>query len=80
MPLEKIASGYFAEECCCSSFITTLNESHAWVGRNNDVWAPELWREVTVHKVAGRMTRIGFGIEAETFITTGINCDRLWLH
>ena len=26
------------------------------------------------------MTRIGFGIEAETFITTGINCDRLWLH
>ncbi len=79
VPLAKIAEGYFAEECCCSSFITTLDDSHAWVGRNNDAWAPELWRGVTVHEVTGRMPRIGFGFEAETFTTTGINCDRLWL-
>ena len=72
VPLAKIAEGYFAEECCCSSFITTLDDSHAWVGRNNDAWAPELWHGVTVHEVDGRMSRIGFGIEAETSPPLGL--------
>ena len=80
VPLESIAGGYFAEECCCSSFITTLDDTHAWVGRNNDAWAPELWRAVTVHEITGRMARIDFGFEATTFATTGINSERLWLH
>lgn len=80
VPLETVARGYFAEECCCSSFITMLDDAHAWVGRNNDAWAPQLWHGVTVHEIDGRLARIGFGIEAETFTTTGINRDRLWLH
>ncbi|MHC4306566.1 MAG: C45 family autoproteolytic acyltransferase/hydrolase [Planctomycetota bacterium] len=77
--LETIAGGYFAEECCCSGFIMML-DSHAWIGRNNDAWAPELWHGVTVHEITGRTPRIGFGFVAETFATTGMNRDRLWLH
>lgn len=80
LPVETIASGYFAEDCCCSSFMTSLSDGHIWVGRNNDAWAPELWHGVTVHEITDRLPRIGFGFEAETFTTTGINSQRLWLH
>ena len=79
VPLEVIAGGYFAEECCCSAFVTKL-DSQTWIGRNNDAWAPELWDGVTIHEITGRTPRIDFGVEGETFATTGINRDRLWLH
>jgi len=80
VPLRTIASAYYADACCCSGFIVTLADGHAWVARNNDAWAPELWHAVMIHEITGRMSRIAFGFEADTFATTGMNEARLWLH
>ena len=83
IPLQQIAEWNFVEECMsgggCSSFMCTAGE-HIWVARNNDLWVPELWGYVNIREVNNRIPTISFGLEGETFIATGINQERLWLH
>jgi hypothetical protein len=80
--LQRLAEWCFVEECVeggCSSLVCLLQGS-AWVARNNDLWAPDLWGYATLREVDGRIPRIDFGLEGELFTGTGINRERLWLH
>ena len=82
VPLGRIAESYIAEQGVrsgCSALIGTI-AGRAWIARNNDLWAPELWGSVVIHEIDGRIPRIGFGMEADTFVATGINREKLWLH
>jgi len=82
IPLQRLAEWCFVEECVqtgCSGFVWMLN-GNVWVGRNNDIWAPELWGYVTIREVNGRVPTISFGMEGEPFTATGINAEQLWLH
>jgi len=82
VPLQRLAEWCFVEECVktgCSGFVWRLR-GNVWVGRNNDIWAPEQWGYVTIRGVDGRIPTIGFGMEAEPFTATGVNAEQLWLH
>jgi hypothetical protein len=80
--LQRLAEWCFVEECAgngCSALVCLL-EGSAWVARNNDIWAPDLWGYVTVREIDGRIPTMGFGLEGELFTGTGVNGQRLWLH
>lgn len=82
VPLQRLAEWVFVEECVptgCSALVCLVG-GRAWVARNNDLWAPELWGYVTVREAEGRLPTILFGLEGEMFAGTGINGERLWLH
>jgi hypothetical protein len=82
VPLERLAEWCFVEECVqtgCSALVCTIN-GRAWVARNNDLWAPDMWGYMTVREVDGRLSTGIFGLEGEMFAGTGINGERLWLH
>lgn len=82
LPLRLLAEWCFAEECLserCSAFLCTI-AGQTWVGRNNDIWLPELWGYVTIREIEGRIPTISFGLEGEPFTATGINQEQLWLH
>jgi hypothetical protein len=82
VPLQRLAEWCFVEECVqsgCSALVCSIG-GHAWVARNNDLWAPDMWGYVTVREVEGRLPTAIFGLEGEVFAGTGINAERLWLH
>jgi len=82
IPLQRLAEWCFVEECVqtgCSGFVWRLN-GNVWVGRNNDIWAPEQWGYVTIREVDDRIPTISFGMEGEPFTATGVNAEQLWLH
>jgi hypothetical protein len=82
VPLQRLAEWCFVEECVqagCSALVCAIG-GRAWVARNNDLWAPDMWGYVTVREVDGRLPTIIFGLEGEVFAGTGINGERLWLH
>jgi hypothetical protein len=81
VPLQLVAEWCYVEEAPqgCSAFTFEV-DGRIWVGRNNDLWAPELWGYVTEKRVTGRLPTLTFGMEAEPFTGTGFNGERLWLH
>jgi len=82
IPLQRLAEWCFVEECVkagCSGFVWRLS-GNVWVGRNNDIWAPEQWGYVTIREVDDRIPTISFGMEGEPFTATGVNAEQLWLH
>lgn len=82
VPLQRVAEWSFVEECVadgCSGFVCDVG-GDLWVGRNNDIWVPDLWGYVTIREVEGRIPTMSFGMEGEPFTATGINRERLWLH
>jgi hypothetical protein len=81
-PLQRIAEWSFVEECVvggCSAFVCDVG-GDLWVGRNNDIWVPDLWGYVTIREVEGRIPTMSFGMEGDPFTATGINREHLWLH
>jgi Acyl-coenzyme A:6-aminopenicillanic acid acyl-transferase len=80
--LQTIAEWNYVEQCIqeeCSGFICLMN-GHAWLGRNNDTYVPELWGYMTIREVENRLPTISFSMEGDVFSPTGINRERLWLH
>jgi hypothetical protein len=82
IPLQRLAEWAYIEECDpkqCSGAIC-LHENQAWVARNNDFYVPELWGDVTIREVDGRIPSINFNMKGCVFTPTGVNKDKLWLH
>jgi hypothetical protein len=82
IPLQRIAEWAYVDQCikeACSGFICSLN-GHAWVGRSNDMYVPELWGYMTIRELENRIPTISFGMQGDVFTPTGVNCERLWLH
>jgi hypothetical protein len=82
LPLQKLAEWSYIEECevqHCSGAVA-LFEERAWIARNNDSYAPELWGYASIREVEGRIPTITFSMEGDVFAPTGINRERLWLH
>ena len=82
LPLLSLAKWAYLEvllENQCSGAILILDK-HAWVARNNDIYAPDMWGYVTIREVTGRIPAISFGMEGDVFTPTGINREKLWLH
>ncbi|MCI0532181.1 MAG: C45 family peptidase [candidate division Zixibacteria bacterium] len=82
VPLGRIAELGYAEQCAalnCSA-VVYFDRGKTWVARNNDVWRPKLWGYTIIHEINGRMPRISFGLEGDTFTPTGMNREKLWLH
>jgi len=88
LPLPRLAEWAYLEVLLaggCSGAIITWPTSgqtapHAWVARNNDIFAPGMWGYVTIREIPGRIPSISFGLEGDVFTPTGINQDKLWLH
>ncbi len=82
LPLQRLAEWAYLEVILaggCSGAIVTL-DGRAWVARNNDFIAPDLWGYAAIREVTGRIPTITFGLEGDVFTSTGINRERLWLH
>jgi hypothetical protein len=82
IPLQRLAEWAYIEECDvkqCSAAVY-LFEDRAWVARNNDCYAPELWGCATIREVDGRIPTMIFAMEGEIFSGTGVNKEKLWLH
>ena len=82
VPLQLLAEWSYIEECepqGCSGAVIQF-QGQAWVARNNDLYLPELWGYASIREVDGRIPTIGFGMEGDVFVPTGINKERLWLH
>lgn len=80
--LQQVAEWNYVEECVqdgCSGFICLL-DGHAWVGRNNDSFVPEVWGYASIREVDGRIPTLSFSMEGDVFAPTGLNRERLWLH
>jgi len=82
VPLQKIAAWGYADvggRTGCSSFLLrSLGET--WVGRNNDLWVPDLWGYAIHRQIPGRLATLTFGMRGEIFAATGLNEAGLWLH
>ena len=82
LPLLSLAKWAYLEvllENQCSGAILILDQ-HAWVARNNDIYAADMWGYVTIREVTDRIPVISFGMEGDVFTPTGINREKLWLH
>jgi hypothetical protein len=82
LPLARVAEWCYVDECAaggCSAFVRYL-DGRAWVGRNNDYLASDLWGHATVREVAGLIPTLTFGLAGEPFTASGVNRERLWLH
>jgi hypothetical protein len=82
IPLQRVAEWAYVDQCVqdgCSGFICSLN-GHTWVGRNNDMYVPELWGYMTIREIDNRIPTISFGMQGDVFTPTGINHKKLWLH
>ena len=82
VPIEKIAAWGFADaggKKACSGFLLRAGED-LWVGRNNDLWVPDLWGYAIERHVPGRLATLSFGMRGEIFAATGLNEAGLWLH
>jgi hypothetical protein len=63
----------------CTGAICLFNDQ-AWVARNNDFFAPDLWGYATIRELRARIPTITFSMMGYVFTPTGINRERLWLH
>lgn len=63
----------------CSAFILST-PGGPWIGRNNDLWTPDLWGYAIHRHIPGRLSTLIFGMRGEIFAATGINQTGLWLH
>lgn len=63
----------------CSGFTVAI-DGQTWVGRNNDLRAPEAWGYTKIKHVTGRIPTVTFGMAGDVFTGTGINREQLWLH
>ena len=82
VPLQKIALWGFADvggRMGCSSFILR-SQGETWIGRNNDLWVPDLWGYAIQRQITGRLGTLTFGMRGEIFAATGLNEAGLWLH
>ncbi len=82
VPLQRIAEWGFADAgggIGCSGFMLR-DHSDIWIGRNNDLWVPDLWGYAIQRKVTGRLGVLTFGMRGELFAATGLNEAGLWLH
>lgn len=82
IPLQRIAEWAYIDQYLdggCSGFICTL-DGHAWVGRNNDFFVPELWGYMMIREIENRIPTISFCMQGDVFAPTGINREGLWLH
>ena len=82
LPLQRLAEWAYLEVILagqCSGAIVTIDH-RAWVARNNDMFAPDMWGYVTIREVSDRIPTISFGLEGDVFTPTGINREQLWLH
>lgn len=82
LPLQRLAEWVFLEvllDSQCSGVICLL-DGHAWVARNNDTFAPDMWGYATIREVSGRIPAISFCLEGDVFTPSGVNHEQLWLH
>ena len=80
--LSRIAEWAFADSGgrpSCSAFLLRV-KADVWVGRNNDLWVPDLWGYAIRRQVTGRLATLIFGMRGELFAATGLNQAGLWLH
>ena len=82
LPIQRLAEWQYLDPFLypgCSGFVVEI-DGRAWVGRNNDMYAPEMWGYMTVREPAGRIPTMSFGMEGDVFAPTGMNREKLWLH
>jgi hypothetical protein len=82
VPIRRIAEWNFADagsSTGCSGFMLRTNGA-IWLGRNNDLWVPDLWGYAIRRQITGRLGTINFGMRGELFAATGLNQAGLWLH
>jgi len=82
VPLERISAWGYADaggRKACSGFLLKAG-GNLWVGRNNDLWVPDLWGYVIERHIEGRLSTLSFGMRGEIFAATGLNEVGLWLH
>jgi len=82
VPIQRIAEWAYADaggKLGCSAFLLRTGDA-LWVGRNNDLWAPEFWGYAIRRQVTGRLGTLSFGLQGELFAVTGVNQAGLWLH
>lgn len=82
IPLQQIAEWYYADMGGypgCSGFLLRQG-GKVWVGRNNDLWVPDLWGYAIRRQITGKLGTINFGMRGELFAATGLNQAGLWLH
>jgi hypothetical protein len=79
VPLQRIAEWGYVDAGGCSGYLRKEGQ-HLWIGRNNDLWVPDLWGYAIRRQVNGRLGFISFGMRGEIFAATGLNQAGLWLH
>ena len=82
VPLQRIAEWGYADSAGktgCSAYLLRTRDG-LWVGRNNDLWVPDLWGYAIHRQVTGRLGTVSFGMRGELFAATGVNQAGLWLH
>jgi hypothetical protein len=82
VPIRRIAEWNFADagsSTGCSGFLLR-RDGAIWLGRNNDLWVPDLWGYAIRRHITGRLGTINFGMRGELFAATGLNQAGLWLH
>jgi hypothetical protein len=80
--LSRIAEWAYADSGggpACSAFLLKTSRG-MWIGRNNDLWVPDLWGYAIRRQVTGRLGTLIFGMRGEIFAATGLNQAGLWLH
>jgi predicted choloylglycine hydrolase len=82
VPLQRIAEWNYADADStrgCTGFLIR-RDGEIWLGRNNDLWVPDLWGYAVRRQITGRLGTINFGMRGELFAATGLNQAGLWLH
>lgn len=82
VPLKRIAEWGYADSGAktgCSAFLLRAGDT-LWVGRNNDLWVPDVWGYAIQRQVTGRLGTVTFGMRGELYAATGVNASGLWLH
>ncbi len=82
IPLRRVAEWGYADsggKTGCSALLVRTGDG-LWVGRNNDLWVPDVWGYTIQRQVIGRLGTLTFGMRGELYTATGVNSSGLWLH
>lgn len=82
LTLQRIAEWGFFETYLvsgCSGFVGYHN-GHAWIGRNNDMFVPNMWGYALIREIAGRIPTMSLSLEGDIFSPSGLNQEQLWIH
>ncbi len=82
LPMQRVAEWVYLDPLLgagCSAFVVTI-DGRQWVGRNNDMLAPEMWGYLAFRQPQGRLPTASFSMEGDVFTPTGLNSEKLWLH